>query len=417
VTVSFPGSKALSAATLLLVISLLSACTVVTREPARQPQLGAVPAIEGLNLAAAEATLERAGFHLGTVTKKTTRKAPSGTVLWQEPAPNTLAYEGTAVDLLLARQMASIPRLRGLRLETAQQVLQGAGFHLGQVTEEPAERRPQGSVIAQSPKASRLAEQGSAVDLVVARAQPRVPKVKGDPLKAARKALKRAGLQIGEIREKVTVKWLDGTVIRQRPRANKRVEPGTPVDLVVARAPHAVPRLGGLGLKRAKKALKRAGLALGKVTRRTTDEARAGIVIAQAPGDDAYVAPNTPVDLVIARAAPRVPQLSGQSLKKAKKSLKKAGLPLGQVTKQTTDRARPGTVIAQSPAAATPATPGIRVDLVIAQAAAKTQAPAPRLSPARQGESAPNGTTKARINPSRADESPRNGKAKSPPRD
>ena len=415
--VPLPGSKAALTATLLLAISMLSACTVVTREPARPLQLSAVPAIEGMKLASAEAALGRAGFRLGRITKETTRQAPSGTVLWQEPAPDTLAYEGTAVNVLLARQMASVPRLRGLHLETARQVLKGAGFSLGQVTEEPVDHGPQGSVIAQSPAASRIAEQGSAVDLVVARTLPRVPKVKGDPLKRARKSLKRAGLRVGEVREKITEKWLDGTVIRQKPRAHRRVEPGTRVDLVVARAPRAVPRLGGFSLKRAKKTLKKAGLSLGKVTYRANDEARAGTVIAQAPGDDAYVAPNTAVDLIIARAVPRVPQLSGKSLKKAKKSLKKAGLSLGQVTRQTSDRARPGTVISQSPAAAAPAAPGLRVDLVLAQPPAKTQPESAerRASPARQDEGAPN--RKARINPARADESPLNGKAKSPPRD
>lgn len=455
--VSFPGSKATLAATFLLAVSLLSACNVVIRDPApqRPPQLGAVPAIEGMHLGRAEAALERAGFHLGRVTKETTRRAPSGTVLWQEPAPDTRAYRGTAVDVVLARQMAAVPKLRGLRLERAEHVLERAGFHLGQVTERVSDRARQGAVIGQSPAPSRLAELGSEVDLVVvARAQPAVPSLEGLSLKAARKSLRQAGLDLGEVTEKLTDRRPDGTVLRQRPRAARRVAPGTRVDLVIARPaaaavrpakpdvavkPRQVPRLEGLSLKRAGKALKRAGLALGQVTERPTNKAPAGTVIRQDPRAESRAAPGTRVDLVIARLAglskpvkpaerakpaertepatlpakaamARVPKLHGLSVKAARRALEGIGLRAGRITKGRADKGKLDSVVAQTPAAGTRIEAGTPVDLVI-------RGPEPSVSPARQGESAPNGEAKAAINPARADESPLNSKAKAPPRD
>jgi beta-lactam-binding protein with PASTA domain len=372
-------SRTALAVTIILLASLVSACVVRSSAPPRPAQYAFVPAIEGMDVERARNVLGRAGFRLGGITKETTRRAPSGTVLHQDPKPGTRYRQGSGVSVLLARQMGSVPRLRGMRLERAERVLERAGFQLGQVTERVSDRAREGAVIRQSPKPAQAAELGSRVNLVVAGAQARMPNLEGLHYKAARKSLRQAGLELGEVTEKLTDRRRDGTVLRQRPRVGLRVAPGEQVDLVIAVAPRQVPRLKGLSLKRAGKTLKRAGLPLGQVTERMTDKAPAGTVLRQHPRAAEQVAPGTEVDLVVARRAPanpdysddyhQVPRLTGLPLKRAGKTLKRAGLPLGRVTDRPSNKVPAGTVMRQHPKAGEQVPPGTRVDLVVARLA------------------------------------------------
>ncbi len=320
---------------ILLVAVALSACITVVEQQRPyvqpQPQVPLVPSIEGLALDRARAELEHAGYRLGHVAKERDRYAPPRSVLWQDPEPYTRAPRGSRVDVVIA--------------------------------------------------ARALPDAAPPPDLTS------VPELHGLRLKKVRRELRRADLRLGEVTERFTNRAPAGTVIRQRPSATRRVEPGSTVNIVIARAeanqPVAgakVPKLRGLPLQKARARLDQAQLRLGQVTERADNNARRGTVIGQQPAPRTQVRPGTAVDLVIAGRQPnqpvagaKVPKLRGLSLKQAGARLKQAQLRLGQVTEKADGNARRGTVIGQEPAPKRQVKPGTAVDVVVAGASQEQQ--------------------------------------------
>ncbi|MDH3912047.1 MAG: PASTA domain-containing protein, partial [Rhodospirillales bacterium] len=385
----------------LLVAAVLSACVTVVEQQRPhvqpQPQVSLVPSVEGMALDRARAKLEHAGYRLGDVAKERDRYAPPRSVLWQDPEPYTRAPRGSRVDLVIAARarpdappppdLTSVPELHGLRLKKVRRALRRADLRLGEVTERFTDRAPAGTVIRQRPPATRRVEPGSAIDIVIARAEANqplaganVPKLRGLPLEQARAKLRQAQLHLGQVTERADANARRGTVIGQQPAPRTQVRPGTAVDLVIAgRQPNQpvaganVPKLRGLPLEQARAELRQAQLRLGQVTERADANARRGTVIGQQPAPRTQVRPGTAVDLVIAGRQPNqpvaganVPKLRGLPLEKARAKLKQAQLRVGQVTESANANAPKGIVIGQQPAPRTQVRPGTAVDLVIA---------------------------------------------------
>lgn len=153
----------------------------------------------------------------------------------------------------------------------------------------------------------------------------------------------------------------DGSLAFVLPTPEDRFEPGQLTEvrfcLRAATAAEAeaslvaVPALLGLPRQAALEALARAGLKPGRVNER---ESRypPGTVIDQTPEPGVEIAPDRPVDLVL--AAPirtAVPDLVGLKVDAAEARLAEAGLVLGERAERATRETPPGTVLAQDPAA------------------------------------------------------------------
>jgi len=129
-----------------------------------------------------------------------------------------------------------------------------------------------------------------------------------------------------------------------------------------------VPSLLGLPSAAAEQALARAGL---KAGRRAEQESRyaPGTVIGQSPDPGDEVAPDVPVDLVLAvPVRPTVPDLRGRPLEEATAILEAAGLTRGAVSRRETRDADEGVVLAQDPLPGMRVEPGAHVSLVVAVA-------------------------------------------------
>ena len=128
----------------------------------------------------------------------------------------------------------------------------------------------------------------------------------------------------------------------------------------------AVPSLLGLPLAAAEQALARAGL---KPGRRAEQESRyaPGTVIGQSPDPGDEVAPDVPIDLVLAvPICPTDPDLRGRTLKEATALIAASGLTQGAVTRRPTRDEADGAVLAQDPPAGARVAPGAAVSLVVA---------------------------------------------------
>jgi beta-lactam-binding protein with PASTA domain len=201
------------------------------------PVLQMVPNVVGLNRPTAERVLEGNGLRVGWVTVVASDR-PAWTVLRTDPRPGSSVRTGSMVDLVLAEpRQVLVSNVVGLDREKAEQVLTDQGLRVGTVKEEPSYQRPN-TVLRTNPTAGTAVFPGRAVDLVVAKAavplKP-VPNVSGLDRTTAEKALIADGFRIGSVTEEKSTQG-PGTVLRTDPPAGTKVQPGTAVDLVVAKA-------------------------------------------------------------------------------------------------------------------------------------------------------------------------------------
>lgn len=248
------------------------------------PRLTSVPTLQGLDIDAAYARLERAGLRPGQVKRQPAARYRADTVVGQMPTPGTRVRPGTIVNLTVAS---------------------------GPLPEQPPPGAP-------SPEES-------APQMVV------VPNLVGAVLGDARRFLERAGLRPGRIAEVTNPRYRPGTVVRLSPNPGTRVPPGTQVNLYVAKVQMVrVPSLLRLDLSRAQRVLAQAGFELGRTVRQPAPRGVApGTVLGQSPPAGSLQPRGTPVDVQVAVAdLVTVPSVIGRYERDARRLLSQAGLGL-----------------------------------------------------------------------------------------
>jgi resuscitation-promoting factor RpfB len=124
-----------------------------------------------------------------------------------------------------------------------------------------------------------------------------------------------------------------------------------------------VPDVEGLGLARAKRKLRAAGLEVGDIDRRPSSK-RKDTVLMQGVGKGTELEPGSSVPLVVAAPLPRVPSVVGKPEASAIRNLKNAGFKVKKTT-QTRTTGKDGVVLSQSPSSGTRAKPNSVVRIVI----------------------------------------------------
>ena len=329
----------------------------------------AVPNLIGRDEAEARRILESRRLRVGAAARVESRVA-EGRVLTQTPRAGSRVEPGAAVDLEVAEAMrVATPDVVGHDERAAIRRLAAAELTPGQVRREES-RRPEGTVITQTPPAGRPTRVGTAVDLVVAAPRTaQVPDLTGHAGDDAARLLADAGLRQGLVRRQES-RQRTGTILAQSPAPHRRVAADSTVDLVVA-APVAVsvPNLLGRSGRAAGARLRDAELRLGRTTREESREPE-GTVIAQEPGAGRRAPMGSSVHVVVAiPVTVRVPDLLGLDEAAVETLLAGRELMPGIVERQTSDRT-PGTVLAQDPVA------GSRVALGTAVAFALAMPPA-----------------------------------------
>ncbi|MCU1437393.1 MAG: serine/threonine protein kinase [Naasia sp.] len=89
-----------------------------------------VPAVVGLNQAAAIQGLELAEFTVGSILSEHSPDQPDGVVLATDPAPGTLIEKGATVNLRVSDGLVEVPDVRNLPLAEAREVLEGPTLRL-----------------------------------------------------------------------------------------------------------------------------------------------------------------------------------------------------------------------------------------------------------------------------------------------
>jgi serine/threonine-protein kinase len=274
-----------------------------------------------------------------------------------------------AAYLLTRPHKVVVPNVVSEQLNTARTVLQNAGFTVAAPI-PVASRKPNGTVIGESPPGGSKVKKGSTVTLTVSSgpAQAVVPGVIGDPLAQAKSTIKAQQFRIGHIFHQSSTVYSTGQVINTDPVAGTSLTVGDKVDLFVSTGPPktAVPDVTGENEGQAKSVLQGANFNV-KVVPQTSSSATPGTVISQTPVAGTREVPGTIVTIVVAKAPPTatVPNVRGQQASAATSTLKQAGFKVSQQQRNVTDQSQNGVVLSENPPRGTSAKKGSTVTITV----------------------------------------------------
>lgn len=155
----------------------------------------------------------------------------------------------------------------------------------------------------------------------------------GAELTVAQQSLRQVGLRTST-QKRYNAKVAKGRVVDSEPGGGKSVAPGSAVLLVVSDGPKPVkvPDVTGLGQSAAQKKLKKAGLALGKVSRAYSSSVDKDTVISQRTEAGTTLKPGTKISVTVSKGEEpvAVPQVAGMSFKAALGKLTRLGFRVGR---------------------------------------------------------------------------------------
>lgn len=205
-----------------------------------------------------------------------------------------------------------------------------------------------------------------------------VPRVEGLDVPTATNRLESQNLVVGEVTEQTSADIPEDQVIATNPEAGTTVDEGTAIDLIVSSGPELVdiPNLTSYSYDEAKDLLEgdRYGL---KVKRQNTDSSEPkGRVLNSNPPPGTEVERGSTVTLIVSRGEVDVPNVVGQSVEDATKTLEDAGLKVS-AQNDPAGTAPDGTVTEQSREPGSMVAPGTTITLTVSRPPAPTTEPTP----------------------------------------
>lgn len=212
-----------------------------------------------------------------------------------------------------------------------------------------------------------------------------VPDIQGLTVERATTVLQSAGLSLGR-EDFTTSDRPKDTIIDQSPRRGDLVAEGSGVNVTISAGREQVPVPDVVGFNSAadaRRALEDAGLTLGRISEKSSDQAE-GSVLSQNPAAFAEVDAGTAVAIVVSNALISIPNVVGRTNEQARRDLFEAGFEVAYGPEEPSATATPGTVVRQSPASGGQGKKGSTVTLVLATAAptpTPTPTPEPTIDP------------------------------------
>lgn len=196
-----------------------------------------------------------------------------------------------------------------------------------------------------------------------------VPALVGMRGEQARELLKGRELLLAFSAERDSAEQPAGAIIEQTPLRGSQVPKGSLVQAVLSRGVRQVvlPKLAGLKVDDAVKALAAAGLAAGPQKSAASDSAGAGIVVDTEPAAGATVVASTAITLVVATgpSTKLVPKVTGLRLRAARELLEQQGWKIGKIRYDSDGDRTSGVILEQKPAAATSVPADTAIELTV----------------------------------------------------
>jgi beta-lactam-binding protein with PASTA domain len=269
-------------------------------------------------------------------------------------------------------EMLVVPGVVGLSEAAAKTKIETAGFKAEKGGTQPSADVPEGDIARQDPEPNTKLEKGKTVSYWVSSGEGKVvvPSVVGLSQVEAAAKLTKAGLEV-ITKNEVNPDAELGTVLRQNPEADKKVNAGTTVTITIAAATNTVkvPSLSGMTQENAAALLTSMNLVPNLVHVDSTMPG--GTVVDQNPKSGVEVQPNSTVNVSVSNApisttvtVPAVAAL-GLTEAQAKARLAQYGLKAKVIQLETPDF-KPGLCIYQTPAAGEVVKVGSVVEITIA---------------------------------------------------
>lgn len=197
-----------------------------------------------------------------------------------------------------------VPDLTGLPLRSAEAKLHQQEL-LTHIRYQFDRQYPKHTVLSQSPEPGAHVKKGRVIRLTVSEDEQyvTVPLLKLSTLRDAHFILESTGLKAGKITTQNSDEYPAGVVIAQLPEAGKKIEIGTPVDIILSEgrliSQVHVPYLIRKSLSEAKILLADSTLKIGAIEKQYDPDLLPGTVIAQRPDSGTIVAPYSEVNITI----------------------------------------------------------------------------------------------------------------------
>ena len=221
------------------------------------------------------------------------------TWLWVLAILLILALPALAWLLLTGGGDVEVPDLIGQTQREAEQTLEDLGLEAE--VERQASDDPKGEVFDQDPNPGDSVEEGGAVTLFVSSgpAKVEVPDLSGLTKKEAEDELAEVDLELGDVEKAFDEEVPEGEIIGQDPAPDEKIEPGSPVDIIVSAGiqPITVPSVVETSEEGAIAEIEAAGL-VPEVITEPNDDFDEGIVFDQDPDAGAEVEPGSTVTIL-----------------------------------------------------------------------------------------------------------------------
>lgn len=196
-----------------------------------------------------------------------------------------------------------------------------------------------------------------------------VPAVLSMEQAQAEKKVRDAGLDV-KIKHDFSDVVKKGQVISTHPKSNARIRGTGTVTLTVSRGTELaeVPGVAGMSLADARKKIEDAGLSVGKVTERFSEETEQGDVLSTDPRPGTERRPDTAVAIVVSKGAPiDVPDVIGTPTEDAENELREAGFEVKIAPDPIYSDEDEDTVAAQNPPEGARAAEGDTITLTLSK--------------------------------------------------
>lgn len=202
-----------------------------------------VPDVVGMKLDEANSYLDDIGFTPHKADERYDQRYPKGTVVLQNPAPESVVKPGRRVYLTVSsgEQLVEVPSIRGRSVRDARFTLERQGLTMGTITRELSSLYPEDTIIEQGIDSGDYVARGTAINVVVSQGSEAdkvmVPELVGKSLSEARRLLNQRGLRLGNITHQPIPDLLPNTIVQQYPHPGDRIPRTQQVDIFIAQEP------------------------------------------------------------------------------------------------------------------------------------------------------------------------------------
>ncbi|MGP1569871.1 MAG: Stk1 family PASTA domain-containing Ser/Thr kinase [Eubacteriales bacterium] len=197
-----------------------------------------------------------------------------------------------------------IPDVQGKTVEEARELLQEKGLQLKEGDEVYSKEVDEGKIVSQTPESGKKTKPGKIITVSISKGtkEGTVPNLMGKSFDEAVALINKHGYSVGDVSVKDSDEPKD-TVISQNPKAGKTAKAGDTIEFTVSKGKVPgqtnMPKLLGMTLEEAKKAMREAGLEIGSIEETQSTVYPANQIAWQSVASNKDVLEGTKVDIKV----------------------------------------------------------------------------------------------------------------------